>query len=70
VVEQLRARFLGEIGGLNQDPGKPEYLTRWQKSQPEFDSLLRWSLGTELYQKLQVQAYAAAHQSEAEARAE
>jgi hypothetical protein len=55
-IENLRHRFLDEIGGLGQDPNAPAYLERWQQSQPSIDDDLRGMIGVNAYQDYQVRA--------------
>lgn len=54
VIEDLRQRFLDEIGGTNQDANDPAYRERWQKAQPEIDSLMRGMIGINAYQDYQL----------------
>ena len=49
-IEQLRTRFIEQIGGTNQSPDDPAYLEKWQKAQPEIDAMLWLQLGKGLYQ--------------------
>jgi hypothetical protein len=52
-IKNLRQSFLNQVGGTNQDPQDPAYLARWQKAQPEMDSMLRAMIGGPLYYKYQ-----------------
>src|SRR5689334_7104097 len=54
--EDLRQRFLDEIGGLHQDPNDPAYRERWNKSQPQLDDDLRGMIGFAAFQNYQVEA--------------
>jgi hypothetical protein len=56
-IENLRRRFLDEIGGVGQDPNDPAYLERWQQSQPSIDDDLRGMIGVNAYQDYQVRAH-------------
>lgn len=60
VIEQLRSRFLEDVGGVYQDPNDPGYLAKWQKAQPECDAELWSKLGKDFFQEAQLQAYASA----------
>ena len=55
-IEDLRQRFLDEIGGLHQDPKDPAYRERWNKSQPEIDNDLRGMIGFADFQNYQIEA--------------
>jgi hypothetical protein len=55
-IEDLRQRFVEEIGGLNQDPTDAAYRERWQQSQPENDGLLRGFIGVRAWQDYQLAA--------------
>jgi hypothetical protein len=55
-VEDLRQRFLAEIGGLHQDPKDPGYRERWNRSQPELDNDLRGMIGFAAFQNYQIEA--------------
>jgi hypothetical protein len=57
-VQQLRQRFIEEIGGVSQDPQDPSYRERWLRSQPKLDEDLRGFLGVQAYQEYQVAARA------------
>jgi len=58
-IDDLRRRFLEEVGGLHQDPNDPAYRERWQQAQPEIDNLLRGMIGMNAYQDYQLEAAAA-----------
>jgi hypothetical protein len=55
-IEELRQRFVEELGGPNQDPTAPAYRERWQQSQPENDGLLRGMIGVRAWQDYQLAA--------------
>jgi hypothetical protein len=55
-IEDLRRRFVEDIGGPNQDPTDPAYRERWQRSQPENDGLLRGFIGLRAWQDYQLAA--------------
>jgi hypothetical protein len=55
-IEDLRQRFVEEIGGPNQDPTDAAYRERWQQSQPENDGLLRGFIGVRAWQDYQLAA--------------
>jgi hypothetical protein len=57
-IDDLRQRFLDEIGGLDQDLNDPKYWERWIKSQPEIDNDLRGMIGVAAFQNFQVEAAA------------
>ena len=53
-INNLRQSFMDAIGGPNQDPQDPAYLERWQKAQPETDSMMRSMLGVTVWEDYQV----------------
>jgi hypothetical protein len=55
-IEDLRQRFVEDIGGPNQDATDPAYRERWQQSQPENDGLLRGLIGVRAWQDYQLAA--------------
>jgi len=55
-IDDLRQRFLDEIGGPHQDLTDPGYRERWKKSQPELDNDLRGMIGFAAFQNYQVEA--------------
>jgi hypothetical protein len=55
-IEDLRQRFLDEIGGMNQDLKDTGYRERWNQSQPELDNDLRGMIGFAAFQDYQIQA--------------
>jgi len=55
-INDLRQRFLEEIGGLEQNPSDPSYCERWLKSQPQIDDDLRGMIGLTAFQDYQVHA--------------
>ena len=46
-LEQLAQQFIQDVGGLNQDPNDPAYLSKWQKAQPKFDELIVRTIGSQ-----------------------
>lgn len=52
-INDLRQKFLDEIGGTNQDPNDPAYRQRWQAAQREADDLLAGELGRNFVLKYQ-----------------
>ncbi len=55
-IADLRERFIGEIGGANQDPNDPAYRERWIKAQPQTDRLLQGVIGLRAYQNYELLA--------------
>jgi hypothetical protein len=55
-IDDLRQRFLDEIGGLEQNPSDPAYRERWLKSQPQIDDDLRGMIGINAFQDYQILA--------------
>jgi len=55
-IDDLRQRFLDEIGGLEQNTNDPAYRERWLKSQPQIDDDLRGTIGVSAFQNYQIQA--------------
>jgi hypothetical protein len=55
-IEDLRHRFVDEIGGLEQDPTGPAYRDKWLRSQPEIDNDLRGMIGIAAFQDYQIEA--------------
>lgn len=55
-LENLRTKFINEIGGLNQNPKDPEYLKRWMGAQPPSDELFRTWFGNEAVTQFQISA--------------
>ena len=55
-IEDLRQRFVEQLGGPNQDPTEPAYQERWQQAQPENDDLLRGLIGVRAWQDYQLAA--------------
>jgi hypothetical protein len=53
-IEDIRERFVSEIGGTNQDPSDPAYRERWVKAQPEMDNLLEGMIGSTAFQNYQL----------------
>jgi len=62
-IEDLRQRFLDEIGGLHQDPKDPRYRERWNQSQPQIDDDLRGMIGFAAFQNYQIEAATLAEKS-------
>jgi len=60
-VNDLRQRFIQDVGGPDQDPNDPAYSERWQASQPQADSDLCGVLGINAFQSYQIAAWAKAH---------
>jgi hypothetical protein len=60
-VNDLRQKFIQDVGGLNQDPNDPAYSQRWQASQPQADLDLCGMLGINAFQGYQIAAWAKAH---------
>src|SRR5260370_2220938 len=54
VLEDLRERFVADIGGLGQDTNDPTYLRRWQEAQCKSDDLLQAFLGGEFFVNYQM----------------
>jgi hypothetical protein len=61
VVNDLRQKFIAEVGGPNQDPNDPAYSQRWQTSQPAVDLDLWSTLGINAFQAYQIAAWTKAH---------
>jgi hypothetical protein len=55
-IDQVRQSFVSDLGGENQNPHDPGYLRRWKRAQPSADELLMALLGTELFERYQIQA--------------
>jgi hypothetical protein len=53
-VEDLRRRFVDEIGGLQQNPTDPAYREKWVRSQPGIDNDLRGMIGITAFQDYQI----------------
>jgi hypothetical protein len=62
-IDDLRQRFLDEIGGLHQDPKDPAYGERWKRSQPQIDDDLRGMIGVAAFQNYQIEAATVAEKS-------
>lgn len=56
ILQQLQQQFVEDIGGPNQDPSDPAYLTRWLKASARADDMLRGLLGSQFYLNYQLQA--------------
>jgi hypothetical protein len=61
VVNDLRQKFIQDVGGPNQNPNDPAYSQRWQASQPQADLDLCGMLGINAFQSYQIAAWAKAH---------
>ena len=61
VVDDLRQKFIEEVGGPNQDPNDPAYGQRWQASQPQADLDLRGMIGIRAWEGYQMAAWAKAN---------
>ena len=61
VVNDLRQKFVQEVGGPSQDPNDPAYAQRWQASEPEADFDLWTMLGINAWQAHQIAAWNQAH---------
>ena len=57
-LKQVRQLFLDKMGATPPDPHDPEAVQRWQAAQAEADDQLQAFLGSEVYQNLQLQAFA------------
>jgi hypothetical protein len=55
-INSLKQRFLEEVNGPGQDPNDPAYLERWQKAQPEVDSMLKGMIGINAFQEYDLAA--------------
>jgi hypothetical protein len=62
VVNDLRQKFIEEVGDPSQDSNDPAYSQRWQTSQPVVDSDLWSMLGINAFQAYQIAAWAKAHE--------
>ena len=58
-IADIRADFLQQVGGGNQDPNDPAYRARWQQAQPAADGLLQARLGINGYTEYQELAHQA-----------
>ena len=65
-IDDLRQIFIQKIGGPNQDPNDPAYLTRWRTAQAEVDNLMQGMLGNQAYLDYQQLALAAAQTQSAQ----
>jgi hypothetical protein len=61
-VNDLRQKFIEDVGGPNQDPNDPAYAKLWQASQPQADLDLRGMLGISAWESYQIAAWAKAHE--------
>ena len=61
VVDDLRQKFIQDVGGPNQDPNDPAYSHRWQTNQPQADLDLCGMLGIFAFQSYQIAAWAKAN---------
>jgi len=56
VLDRLQQEFLDQIGGPNQDPNDPQYLTRWKEAEPLIDEQLKAQLGQDFFLDYQIAA--------------
>jgi hypothetical protein len=61
-INDLRDRFIEELGGADQDPNDPAYRERWQKLQPEIDQDLQGMIGVAAWQDYQLAVRAKAEE--------
>ena len=61
LVDDLRQKFIQDVGGPNQDPNDPAYSQRWQTNQPQADLDLCGMLGIYAFQSYQIAAWAKAN---------
>lgn len=52
-LAELRADFIAELGGRNQDPADPGYAQRWNRLQPQSDQLVRGMIGVNAFMRYQ-----------------
>ena len=57
-MQDLRQRFLDQMGGTPPDPNDAAAMVHWQQAQAESDDLMAGFLGSEAYQNMQLQALA------------
>jgi hypothetical protein len=57
-MDDLKQRFMDEIGGPAQDPNDPGYRARWLNAQPEIDNMTRGMIGVNAFQDYQLAARA------------
>ena len=62
MVDNLRQKFIEDVGGPNQDPNDPAYAQRWQASQPQADLDLRGMVGIRAWEAYQMAAWAKAQE--------
>jgi hypothetical protein len=55
-LDSLRAKFIRDVGGPNQNPADPTYSRRWQNAQPANDAELRLCFGADFVEQLALQA--------------
>lgn len=56
-MNQLREKFIADVGGPGQNPADPAYLARWVQIAPSIDDQLRAAIGWQAYNDLQAAAY-------------
>jgi hypothetical protein len=56
VVDDLQQWFIGQVGGLDQDPNDPGYRERWIGAQSQMDGMTRGMLGGSVFQAYQLAA--------------
>ena len=61
-VNNLRQKFIEEVGGPDQDPNDPAYSQCWQASQPQADLDLRGMIGIRAWEAYQIAAWAKANE--------
>jgi hypothetical protein len=59
VIQNIRQKFLEQVGGANQDPNDPAYQARWQNAQTAADNMLRGMLGYQVFAQYQTMETAA-----------
>ena len=57
-MDELKQRFMDEIGGPGQDPNDAGYRERWLNAQPEIDNMMRGMIGVNAFQDYQLAARA------------
>lgn len=67
-LEKVRADFIEAIGGVDLNPGSPEYRQRWLPAQSDADQRFRLLFGDNAFVQHQLQAAQEARQREATGR--
>jgi hypothetical protein len=57
-MDDLKQRFMDEIGGADRDPNDAGYRERWLNAQPEIDNMMRGMIGVNAFQDYQLAARA------------